>query len=531
MKLDKLWVKDFKNLKNFAVDFDENSPVTVIVGWNGTGKSNLFEALVIIFRDLDLGHTTQFAYRLEYICHGNRIKVDSDPDRSPRDRFRREIESISPDTEPNDTGGKLQYLPSYVFGYYSGPSNRLKEHFAEHQRRYYDAVINVKETDAVALKKLKSLRRLFFAENHHSKYVLLAFFIKKDEKIIAFLRDYLRIVGLESVLFVMKKPSWGNDQHLWGARGLVRKFLEKLYVISLAPMRLKQRVSMGIKKSKQQDFYYFYVKDVESLATLASDYESPSDFFASLESTDLSEVIHDVYVKVKILNHDGTLTFRELSEGEQQLLMVLGLLRFTKEQESLILLDEPDTHLNPHWSVEYLTTLKNIVDDEVSDSVSPEQETRHIIMSSHDPLIIATLERQQVQILKRDGTDRCYAEKPEMHPRGLGFTGILTSDMFGFRSDLDPITLKTLDKKVELSAKEGDLSEEEMKELKRIDAELDRVGFLSAFSDPYYSAFVKAWARREDFEHFKKPFLNKEERYEHAAITDEILEELAAEES
>ena len=27
--------------------------------------------------------------------------------------------------------------------------------------------------------------------------------------------------------------------------------------------------------------------------------------------------------------------------------MVLGLLRFTKEDEALFLLDEPDTHLNP----------------------------------------------------------------------------------------------------------------------------------------------------------------------------------------
>jgi hypothetical protein len=34
-----------------------------------------------------------------------------------------------------------------------------------------------------------------------------------------------------------------------------------------------------------------------------------------------------------------------LSEGEQQLLMVLGLMRFTKSHQSLVLLDEPDTHL------------------------------------------------------------------------------------------------------------------------------------------------------------------------------------------
>jgi predicted ATP-dependent endonuclease of OLD family len=33
-------------------------------------------------------------------------------------------------------------------------------------------------------------------------------------------------------------------------------------------------------------------------------------------------------------------------------------LRFTAEDESLFLLDEPDTHLNPRWCVDYLGYLK-----------------------------------------------------------------------------------------------------------------------------------------------------------------------------
>ena len=73
MKLDKLWIKDFKNLKDIEVDFDEDQLITVVIGWNGAGKSNLIEALVIIFRNLDLGNSPEFAYRLEYICRGNRI--------------------------------------------------------------------------------------------------------------------------------------------------------------------------------------------------------------------------------------------------------------------------------------------------------------------------------------------------------------------------------------------------------------------------------------------------------------------------
>ncbi len=88
MKLDKLWIEDFKNLKDVEVDFDEEQLVTVVIGWNGAGKSNLIEALVIIFRNLDLGKPPEFAYRLEYICRGNRIVVIAAPDKPKKDQYK-----------------------------------------------------------------------------------------------------------------------------------------------------------------------------------------------------------------------------------------------------------------------------------------------------------------------------------------------------------------------------------------------------------------------------------------------------------
>ena len=58
-------------------------------------------------------------------------------------------------------------------------------------------------------------------------------------------------------------------------------------------------------------------------------------------------------------------------------------------------------------------------------------------------------------MLKRDAESlRCYWEQASEDPRGLGFTGILTSEMFGFRSDLDEETLELLDKQVDLAGKE-----------------------------------------------------------------------------
>ena len=53
MRLDRLRLTGFKNLTDFEIDFDQGELSTVLIGENGTGKSNVIEALVTIFRDLD----------------------------------------------------------------------------------------------------------------------------------------------------------------------------------------------------------------------------------------------------------------------------------------------------------------------------------------------------------------------------------------------------------------------------------------------------------------------------------------------
>jgi recombinational DNA repair ATPase RecF len=43
-----VYISEYKNLKDFNLSFNENSFIDVFVGKNGTGKSNLFEALIEI---------------------------------------------------------------------------------------------------------------------------------------------------------------------------------------------------------------------------------------------------------------------------------------------------------------------------------------------------------------------------------------------------------------------------------------------------------------------------------------------------
>lgn len=530
MRLDKLTIgsdKDspthqFKNLKNITIDFYQDHWVTVVIGWNGTGKSNVLEALAIIFRDLityqslsleKKKEVPRFAFKLSYrMGAGDNlryIQIDADPDRAKEpfiihvatgDEACGETDLVPSldDEEPAPAlRGKLmkltsflnaetEYLPRYVFSYYSGESPRMHEVFRPYLESY-DSKLRRGEDPG--------LKRLFYAMPVHSQFVLLAFLIQQSDIVRAFLNEHLGLdpdEGVESVLFVLRQPPWKSnapdgDSRFWNARGVVSDFLSRLYDIALAPIGLYRRVSTSIWNKETLQFKYLYVKDIDALRRLVGD-QAPAQFFRDLESTYVSELIEEVRIRVRLKKNDGSVTFRELSEGEQQLLTVLGLLRFTAEDESLFLLDEPDTHLNPRWGVDYISYLKQFIA-----SGTKQEETSHILLTTHNPLAIAELDREQVQILrmtKGDEQRRVVACYPEMAPRGMGYAAIVTSDMFGIASSLDHSTQLLLETQRAFAAKEH-LSAEEQQELDTINAQLDRLGFRFFHPDDEYSRYLR----------------------------------------
>jgi predicted ATPase len=542
MKLDKLWIEDFKNLKEIEIDFDQDELVTVVIGWNGAGKSNVIEALVIIFKNLDLGGLSKFSYRLEYLCHGKRIHVSADKAQKTADKQYQitycEVEKSEDESSWKslrfsklNNSGEDKFLPSNVFGYYSGPSDRLAEHFYEHQRKFRDQLLYPKKHKLD--EKTLPLRPLFYAQKVHSNFVLLSFFLGQDKKVQEFLKEKLKIKGLESVLFVLNKPDWTSkegDPRFWNATGVVGPFLDRLFSASLAPMKQNIKVPHPMKNPENVEALFLYLKDIEALREVG-DQTSDKDFFKLLESIYFSNLIHEVRIRVQINDEEGkedTLTFRELSEGEQQLLAVLGLLRFTREDESLFLLDEPDTHLNPAWSMEYINYLHEIAG--LGEHVS-QKKNSHIVLATHDPIVISTMKKEQIQIMKRDDNSlKVVANPPLYDPKGLGVSGILTSDMFGLRSDLDSETLKDLDEHAILISKE-ELTEKEKKRFGMLQENMRQSGFLDAYSDPYFSAFVKAWSRKHGDNLFKQSFLTDSDREKLNKMTDEILAELDQEEA
>ena len=422
-----------------------------------------------------------------------------------------------------------EWRPSHVFGYYSGTSGRLEALFNKHQERFYRALIDPKQSPPENETLSSSpLRPLFYARPVHSQFVLLSFFCRQEERQREILNKVLGIDRLESVLFVLREPPWATtrpnatvreqgDDRFWYARGVVKGFLGKLYELALSPIRLEQRVDTRFRKQETLEHLYLYLKDTDALTKLAAEYETTSEFFKTLESTYLSDLLADVRIRVWVRKADGVLTFRELSEGEQQLLTVLGLLEFTREQEGIFLLDEPDTHLNPGWSFDYVRMLLQVVGDD---------HNSHLVMATHDPLVIAALKREEVLVMSRDEDGYISANYPELDPQGLGVAGILTSDMFGLSSTIDQPTLDKINRRLQLNAQRDTWSEAERQEYAMLSDELARLGFNREFSDPYYERFAAAMARRHEA---TVGNLTPDEQIELDTYADQLLAEITAE--
>jgi hypothetical protein len=204
MHIERLKIKQFRNLKDFEILFTRSGPAPedslaqplefkshAIIGQNATGKSNFLEALIIIYQDLDLNNAAAFEYEMEYSVRGHRIQLEAASGKKPKVIVNGERLSASYLSDH-----AKEYLPSHVFVYYSGKNERIEQLFQAHQKRFVQQLR--KDQDEL-------IRRLFYCRGGHSQLVLLACFLSKDPVFSRLLKD-LNIVALDSALFVLKQP-------------------------------------------------------------------------------------------------------------------------------------------------------------------------------------------------------------------------------------------------------------------------------------------------------------------------------------
>jgi predicted ATPase len=470
MRIDSLEIKSaWKNLGGFRIDFDESRDIAVIIGKNGSAKSNLLEALITIFRDLDLKEPCSFAYEIKYVIEGRKVILQGDAGKQP-------IAEV--DGNESSLGQvRSQWSPRYLVGYYSGVSDRFEELFLKHDLKARDLTL-VPPSRTSTPQRLQ-LRRFIYARPVHGLFALLAFYFAKDKEVANFLQELPRIEAFDSALLVVHKPTWArkgaSPENFWGAKGPVRDLLDCLRANSLVPFSRKLKVKLDFAKQETRELVYLYLPDLKALDAIAAKYDyDPNSLFQALDTMRLSGLIEDFRVRVRVIGATGAIHTRQLSEGEQQLLTVLGLMRFTRNAGSLYLLDEPDTHLNPSWEIEYLERLRTIGGIE---------RNSHTILATHDPMLVAGLLREEIRVLIRLKDGRIVAAQPEVNPRGTGVAGVLTSPLYGLESQLDNFSLRALKRFYEDSLMPQ--SETRTRHLKRLRKLLPAIETAETSPDPY----------------------------------------------
>ncbi|MGN5538477.1 AAA family ATPase [Alcaligenes sp. Lyrl_28] len=607
MQLLRIRIPSFRNLRGLDIAFEthlqtavsapaetQHKPIRThaLIGQNGTGKSNLIEALITIFRDVDLDREAAFDYTLEYSIRGHAVRIEADTSKQKRPYVWVDGDRVSQEyLTKNDTPGKEspdhrrgpRLLPTHIFAYYSGRNERIEMLFQEHQRRFNqrqeittDEVLSEQllknftgsEADIRAVEDAKRrrdarlkqagddrLRRLFYCRGGHSQLVLLACLLSDDPVFKKVLKN-LHIESLESALFVLKEPHRlrekrrngkfdeeelnEGDPRFWYARGnVVSEFLDKLWQVAWAPIEQEATKQIDFRgRSEKQKQLYLYVPSQKKLKELGELVGGTDSFFRYAEGAYIGDLIDEVRITVKKRDeHGGKVSFTQLSEGELQMLTVLGLMRITREDHCLFLLDEPDTHLNPIWKLRYFDDIEGVLGDSHVGGFDSGAFDRsafdtsagqsQILITTHDPMMVGSLKREQVHILRRDG-GRTVVDVPDEHPQGMGVTGLLKSELFGLSSTLDIETERRLFRRNELFVKSPRTSEEDG-ELSRLSAELSDLGFSTAdFRDPDYALFVRKMAQHR---RFRKPVLTSEEQAEQDAIADSIIDEILREET
>lgn len=580
MQLLRIRIPVFRNLRDLEIDFATHLPPAAsapadaqpksirshaLIGQNGTGKSNLIEALITIFRDVDLDREAAFDYTLEYSIRGHAVRIEADTAKQKRPY-------VWVDGKAESQGYLLknrELLPAHIFAYYSGRNERIEALFQEHQRRFNqrqeitaDEVLSEQllenftgsEADIRAVEEAKRrrearlkqagddrLRRLFYCRGGHSQLVLLACLLSDDPVFQKVLKN-LHIESLESALFVLKEPHRlrekrrsgkfdeqelnEGDPRFWYARGnVVSEFLDKLWQVAWAPIEQEATRQIDFRgRSEKQKQLYLFVPNQDKLKQLGELVGSTDSFFRYAEGAYIGDLIDEVRITVKKRDeHGGKVSFTQLSEGELQMLTVLGLMRITREDHCLFLLDEPDTHLNPIWKLRYFDDIEGVL---TSDDGAMVQGESQILITTHDPMMVGSLKREQVHILRRDG-GRTVVDVPDEHPQGMGVTGLLKSELFGLSSTLDIETERRLFRRNELFVQSPRTPEEDA-ELSRLSTELADLGFSTAdFRDPDYALFVRKMAQHR---RFRKPTLTPEEQAAQDRIASEIIDEILREE-
>jgi len=425
-------LNDFKSLTAFDHEFrgpqkavKAVAPVC-LAGLNGSGKSNVIEAISEIFCHLELtlldyeevttrAKETELRFEIDYDLQiaghdPRRIRIRKDSKQGAR--F---YDLTDEDEEQEMTAWEEQVgsLPTRILGYSSGLNETISAVFGANQYWYSEEVGQAARTDRS--RNVDHTRTLYMDYDNNAAIAVVNYlFASEDEK--QLFRERVRIDDVHSFRIAV---------HLKRPNG---KAVETTPEIDDSVKRLKRCAAVAWYDEGQLLWTFdFFVNDATRNAFL-DQFKSASQLFVTLyklwllNSLALDRESRRFYtrptvrkglierpptvplqdkifaltrLRLRIEKPRCVIDYAGISDGEHQLLHVFGTITMFKEPNTLFLLDEPETHFNPKWRVDFIHTLNQIA----------EKREQEFVLSTHSPFLISDCRQANTFQFRRDNGD------------------------------------------------------------------------------------------------------------------------------
>lgn len=383
MRLKSVFISQYKNLKNFTLSFDGSSFLDVFVGKNGSGKSNLFEALIEIFRhlyqyDKEKGDPG-FDYSIQYDIDGTATEITWNASKFKINGKNRATIGQTP-------------LPDNVLIYYSGHNDTVATLVQEYETSFGK---RIKKADF-------DESRRFIGIGPEYKALLLAVLLmqKADNRARQFIHHKL---GIETVApevrLVLQRPSYASDARFdiedldadryWKPEGITQAFLNRL-------SNCLSQTTDGLIRSEgyfgSEDRYILYF-DIVRIQQEFADF-SAQELFRQFDNLKTLGMLADISIPLTLTSGlDATIA--HFSDGQFQSVYIYSIVELFKDRNCLTLLDEPDSFLHPEWQFDFLKQVFEITDTAAKNN--------HVLMSSHSASTITTAKENVINLFEIDG--------------------------------------------------------------------------------------------------------------------------------
>jgi len=410
MQVTSLYIENYKLLRKFHIDFRKD--VSILIGINGSGKSTILETIAQIFSDAFLKEKSKFGFKLEYELRleeiieqtattsefkTDYIKVEifaskKDETLSFKVYFGDEI--IEKETEINSRFGIFEkILPSNIVIYYSGLADIMKQICLPHDEKLS---VNFRKGNT------NIHRPFFYFEPALFEIILLTLLSYEFGDVPEFLEHRAKIKGVQSIQITLKKPAWskGKIEDWWGAKGEVKLFLDYLDSIG-SPLIIDNdspdNGSIGnvILEGWQNEVLNITILSQEKLFEIREHFVEEKTLFKILNTLIIDGFSPEIKFSLIQEKDENTQSFNVLSEGEQQAIIIRGLIELVNNENTLFLFDEPDTYLHPSWQRNFIENINQL-------AARNDFSTSQFLITTHSPQLLSNADPENcdVQIME-----------------------------------------------------------------------------------------------------------------------------------